>query len=186
MLQVFGPEHGDFRAIRLVYAKSIRRVAVHEGTTEMKALGEGRSRLAGRRVDEAEVGGAALVGVVVVADVLEAVKAILENHRRCLHHVAVKRAEFSDAGPCRGLELQPVIQPSVGQLPGLFGERVSSLMIKKADAILCFQQNGPARGGLWYNIVCISERNANGAIRNRRSHAPPKDRWICPGPGNRL
>src|SRR5262249_39054982 len=84
----------------LVHAEGVNRLALHEGAAEMLALGEGRGCLAGRHVDDTEVRGSGLVSMVVVPNVLEAVEAILEDHRRRLDHEEVEGAEPLDGRPC--------------------------------------------------------------------------------------
>src|SRR5207249_688602 len=90
----------------------------HEGAAEMAALGESRSRLAGRHVDEVEVGGSRLVCVVVCSDVLETIEPILEDHRGCLDHEEVNSAELLDGGPLDSLQTRLGIASKDGQDKG--------------------------------------------------------------------
>ena len=95
-LEVVRPEGDDPGAVPVVHAEGPHRAALGVGAAQVIAVGEGRGRLARLHVDEAEVGVAGRVGLVVLADVLEAVEPVPEDDGGRLHHVEVERAQLAD------------------------------------------------------------------------------------------
>ena len=87
-----------FVAVPVVHAEGPHRAALGVGAAQVVAVGEGRGRLARLHVDEAEVRVAGRVGLVVLADVLEAVEPVPEDDGGRLHHVQVERAQLADLG----------------------------------------------------------------------------------------